>query len=62
MSILQRKMSGKIDADQCVTFREGSRIGRITKGTFNKLHCLIFFTTGKYLPKICVREKEKLSM
>lgn len=33
--VLQRKMSGRMAADQCVIFREGSRIGRMTKRIFN---------------------------
>lgn len=41
-------MSGKIAVDQYVNFREGGRIGRIIKRTFNDLYCPIFFTTGKY--------------
>lgn len=35
ISILQKKMSERIAADQCVTFREESRIGEMIKGIFN---------------------------
>lgn len=35
ISILQRKMSERIAADWCVTFREESKIGGMIKGLFD---------------------------